>query len=157
MICFDTSILIWGVQGHARTGQEEMIDRTRRYIAFLREQNEQILVPTPALAEYLQGFDNEDRKAQLAILERSFVIPAFDMPAAYLAANLARKAAGIPRGEFPKQTVKTDLQIIAIAIHNRASKIITNERDHFVKLADGRIEISEVPNIHEQQPIRYDA
>jgi predicted nucleic acid-binding protein len=157
MICFDTSILIWGVQGAARSGQEEMIDRTRRFIAHLREQNEQIMIPTPALAEYLQGFENEDRKAQLAILERSFVIPAFDMPAAYLAAGLARRAAAIPRGEIPKQTVKTDLQIIATAIHNRASKIITNERDHFTALAGDRIEISEVPNIHEQQPIRYDA
>jgi predicted nucleic acid-binding protein len=156
MICFDTTILIWGVQGVARTGQEEMIDRTRRYILFLREQNEQIMVPTPALAEYFQGFDTEDRKNQLSILERSFIIPAFDLPAAYLAAGLARKAAGVPHGEIPKQTVKTDLQIIATAIHHGATKIITHERAHFEKLADGRIEVSEVPNIHHQEKLSYD-
>ena len=157
MICFDTTILIWGVQGQAKSGQEEMVGRTRRFIESLHEQNEQIMVPTPALAEYLQGVETDDRKKQLAILERSFITPAFDLPAAYLAAGLARKAAALPKGETPKQTVKTDLQIIATAIHHGATKIITNEKAHFEKLADGRIAISEVPNLHKQEKLSYDA
>jgi predicted nucleic acid-binding protein len=151
MICFDTMILVWGVQGAARSAQEEMIERTRRYLRSLQEGNTKIMVPTAALTEYLQGFELEDRKRQLQALERHFVIPAFDLPAAYLAAGLARKAGNV-KG-IPRQTVKTDIQIIATAIVNRAERIITDERAHFEQLADGKIEISEVPTIHEQSAL----
>jgi hypothetical protein len=80
MICFDAQVLIWGVQGQARESQQAMIERTRRYIESLRNGNERIMVPTPALAEYLQGFDNEERRRQLAVLEKHFFLPSFDVP-----------------------------------------------------------------------------
>jgi hypothetical protein len=113
------------------------------------------MIPTPALAEYLQGFDNEERKRQLQVLERHFFIPAFNLPAAYLAAGLAR-AADPSSAEIPRQSVKTDIQILATAIVNGAARIITADRQHFHQLAGGRIEVSEVPEIHEQ-PKLFDA
>lgn len=156
MICFDTMVLVWGVQGAATAGQEEMIDRTRRFIASLRAQNELIMIPTPALAEYLQGFDTEERKRQLQVLERHFFIPAFNLPAAFLAAGLARNVAG-EANPNPRQTVKTDIQIVATAIVSGASRLVTHEKPHFEKLAAGRLPIIEVPNVAEQKPIDYDA
>lgn len=87
MICFDTMVLIWGVQGWASPGQEELVGRTKRYVTSLARENERIMVPTPALTEYLQHFDDAERKRQL---------------------------------------------------------------QHFEKLAAGKIQISEVPDIHEQ-------
>lgn len=156
MICFDTMVLVWGVQGAATTGQEEMIARTRRYISSLRAQNDLIMIPTPALAEYLQGFDTDERKRQLQVLERHFFIPAFNLPAAYLAAGLARNAAH-DNDTIPRQTVKTDIQILATAIVSGATQLVTHEKAHFERLAAGRIEILEVPNVHEQEPLDYDA
>jgi len=70
MICFDTMVLIWGVQGVARPGQEEMIDRTRRYIKSLTREHRRVMIPTPALTEYLQHFDDAERRHQLELLER---------------------------------------------------------------------------------------
>lgn len=150
MICFDTMVLIWGVQGEARPSQQAMIDRTRRFIASLREGNEQIMVPTPALAEYLQGFDNEARKRQLTVLEQSFFIPAFDLPAAYLAAGLARESRGLEGKAVDRHAIRTDCHIIATAIVHGATRIITNDVDHFQKLARDKIPVSEVPDVHEQ-------
>jgi len=154
MICFDTMVLIWGVQGAARPGQEEMIDRTRRYIGNLAREHEQIMVPTPALTEYLQHFDDAERKRQLELLERHFLIAAYDLPAAYLAAGLARKAGGLKRqGDITRQAVKTDFQIIATAVVRGATRIVTDESQHFETLAAGRILVSGVPEVHEQQPL----
>lgn len=152
MICFDTMVLIWGVQGAARAGQEPMIERTRRYIHSLRKTNERVLVPTPALAEYLQNFDDRDRRRQLDLLAQHFFIASFNLPAAYLAAGLARKAAGVERSaEVSRQAQKTDVQIIATAVVHGASRIVTNDCQHFVRLAAGKIPVIEVPDIHEQQ------
>ena len=156
MICFDTMVLIWGVQGAARPGQEEMIDRTRRYIRSLAKENQQIMVATPALTEYLQHFDERERKRQLELLEKHFLIASFDLPSAYLAAGLARKAGGPSRqGSIPRQAVKTDYQIIATAIVHGAVSIITSasEREHFERLAAGKIRVLDVPDVHEQQPL----
>jgi len=158
MICFDTMVLIWGVQGKAAPGQEEMVARTKRYITSLNDENERIMIPTPALTEYLQGFDTAERKQQLKALEKNFFIPSFNLPAAYLAAGLARRAqeSGVKPKHASRQEVKTDVQIIATAIVNNASKIITNNTDDFQKLAelaDGRIQISDIPDVHEQQDL----
>ena len=53
MICFDTMVVIWGVQGTSKEGQSHMIARTQQYIKYLDKKNEKIIIPTPALTEYL--------------------------------------------------------------------------------------------------------
>lgn len=154
MICIDTMVLIWGIQGAATSGQEPRIDRTRRYIRSLVKTNERIMVPTPALAEYLQAFDDQDRQRQLEVLERGFFIASFNLPAAYLAAGLARKASGAERlADVSRQALKTDIQIIATAVVNGASHIVTDERRHFESLSAGKIQVIDVPDVHEQQPL----
>jgi predicted nucleic acid-binding protein len=147
MICFDTMVVIWGVQGKANPDQHVMIDRCRRFIDSLGKDT--VMIPAPAVAEYLQDFDNEARRHQLAMLERNFFIPSFDLKAAFLAAGLAREARGAP-GEGDRQAIKTDCQIIAIAIINHATQIITNDVDDFTRIARGKIQVSQVPEIHEQ-------
>ena len=156
MICFDTTVLIWGVQQKAVPGQEGRVERTKRYIDSLHESNEQIMVPTPVLAEYLQFFDTEERKRQLRTLEKYFFVPAFNLPAAYLAAGLAHKhqAQGGERSDgTSRQELKTDFQIIATAIVNGAALLVTDNLEDFTRLADlagGRIKVSDVPNVHKQ-------
>jgi predicted nucleic acid-binding protein len=156
MICFDTAVLIWGVQGLAGTARTEsdrdpMIDRTRRYVASLAGEGTRIMVPTPALAEYLRAFPSRDRRRQIELLDRHFFIAAFDLPSAYLAAGLARRVReeGAPEG-LTRQAIEADLQIIATAVVHGARAIVTDEVEHCERLAAGRIRISAVPEIHEQ-------
>ena len=154
MICLDNMVLISGVQGTASSCRGEMIGRARRYLKSLQESNEQIMVPTPALAEYLQDFEPEARKRQLEVFERHFLIPAFDLPAAYLAAGIARKAEK-PSG-VTRRAVKTDIQIIATAIVAGARLIVTDEAEHFERLASGRVQVSGVPLVHDQADLDFD-
>jgi predicted nucleic acid-binding protein len=81
MYCFDTNLLIWGVQGVSTPNRSGMIDRTRRFIASLPS-GDTIMIPSIVLAEYLQGFtDKARREQQLATLQRRFFIPPLIFPA----------------------------------------------------------------------------
>jgi hypothetical protein len=150
MICFDTQILIWGVQGWARPSQVEMIDRCKRYIAHLDACHEVVMVPTPALFEYLIHFgDGEERRAQRTAIERHFFVPGFDLPATILAADLHTAARGVwtcCREEgITRQEYRVDVMIAAIAISQGAAAIITTD-PHFRGLVGGRIPVMDVPD-----------
>ena len=88
MICFDTMTIIWGVQGAAKGSQIDMVKRTKRYIEYLADKNEKIMIPTPALTEYLIGFPPEEQKEQRQVIERNFIVPSFDIAAVGIAAEL---------------------------------------------------------------------
>ena len=153
MICFDTSIVIWGVQGTAGSAQGEMIRRTKRYIEHLAEKGEKVMIPAPALAEYLVHFDPADQRKQRQAVEKNFLVPAFDVHAAALAAELLGNTELlkeiIKTGDVDRIKVKTDAEIIATAIVNGAEKIISHDPD-FAKLAQGKIKVEEVPHIQAQ-------
>src|SRR5437868_6887482 len=78
MTCFDTTILIWGIQGAAKPEQRGMIARTRRFLERLQETGEQVIVPAPVLAEYLTWFEPAQQTPQRKVLETRFRIPAFE-------------------------------------------------------------------------------
>jgi predicted nucleic acid-binding protein len=152
MVCFDTAILIWGVQGVSRPNQVGMIERTRRYIEVLREEKTRIMVPSPAVGEYLLGFETEaERRRQAELFQQHFIVPGLDLQAAALAADLERDAAGDLRGvEVPeRQRLRVDAQILAIAIVNGATVVISHDA-HMSLLAGGRILVREVPNVGKQ-------
>lgn len=158
MICFDTGPLIWGIQGKAREGQEEMVERTQRYIKHLSEKKVEIVLPAPVVGEYLMGFDEADRKKQIQLINEVFRVPSFDMRAAVIAAELQsnlnvikeiRESTGVGRAQL-----QIDAQVVAIAIANQAEKIITND-NHFKNLAQGRIEVTEVPSVHTQMDLPF--
>jgi len=153
MICLDTPILIWGVRESATRGQEHMIDKASRYIAYLESQNERIMVPTPVIAEYLVGATVTQRRDRV-ILERGFYAPGFDLPSAELAAELLRDTDLIKRTRdetgVDRLLIKIDAQIIAIAITHHAKKIVTPNVRHFRVLARGKIDIEDLPDILEQ-------
>ena len=158
MICFDTSVLIWGVQGRARPGQADMVERTRKYIRHLSEKKQQIMVPSPVVQEYLRGFESPLLEEQARLIERSFFVPALDFRAAVLAAQLQprRDAAPSERAEaIDRQSVRVDAQVVAIAIANHAEKIISGD-PHLSKLAQGWIPVEDVPSIPEQMKLNYD-
>jgi len=149
-------VLIWGVQGNANPGQEHMVERTDRYLRSLKDANEILMVPTPVAMEYLRGFDNNEREAQLTILGRYYFLPSFDIASADLAAELSRrKEVSELHDDVGRHFVKTDVQIVATAIVHQADVIITNNVNEYRKIAGGRISISDIPNIIEQTALDY--
>ena len=159
MICFDTSPIIWGVQGEAKSTQSDMVIRTKRYIKHLAEKKERIMIPTPALTEYLLHFPPDEQQKQRQIIEGSFIVPAFDIRASVVAAELLGNTELFQRiidsGELDKIRVKTDAQIIAIGIVNEAEKIISHDLN-FRKLAQKRIPVEEVPIIQTQLKMEFE-
>lgn len=152
VVCFDTAPMIWGVREDADRGQEHMIEITKRYIRFLRSTGNAIMVPTPVIAEYLIGA-NDTQLRELEILKRGFQHPGLDIAAAVKAAELQR--GGTIRSlqdefQIDRDCLKTDAEIIAIAIMNKATKIITNNERHFKVLARGQIPVSPVPVLPKQ-------
>lgn len=156
-ICFDTAPLIWGVREDANRGDEHFIGRTQRYIKWLREQGAIIMVPAPVLAEYFVGASATELR-NMEVLRRGFLTPPLNTRAAILAAELQRGSriqTAIEMTGSGRQCLKTDALIIAIAICNDAEFIVTNNVSEFESLADGRIEIHEVPLIDEQLQFDY--
>jgi predicted nucleic acid-binding protein len=146
MICFDTMLLIWGVQGTATPNRIRMIDLTKRYIDSLSAE-ETIMVPAVAAAEYLAGFrDEAQRSMEWEAISRRFFIPAFDSSAVALAATLSQTSAAVALlAEGQRRCIRADIQIIATAITHGAERIVTANVSEFRKLAGDRIEVVDVP------------
>lgn len=156
MICFDTMVLIWGLQKKARPGQERMIELASRYIASL-DARETVMIPSVVLSEYLTGFHDETtRREQAAIIAKRFFVAAYDAPAAALAADLlVSPAAQTLKEEGDRRRLKADAQIIGTAIHHGAEKIVTGNLAEYKALAAGRIDVIDIPIILVQNPLDF--
>lgn len=154
MICLDTSILIWGVRGFASRTQEDEIVKAERYIKWLAIKNKQVIIPAIVLSEYLVGA-NATELHDRTIFEKGFQIAPFDVPAAMIAADLARDIDLIKTvakdHNIDRQCIKSDIMIAAIAIHRQAEKIVTSDKYFavFKKIVKDKITISKLPDIPE--------
>lgn len=160
MICFDTQVLIWGVQGYATPGQEQMIERIKRYIEHLERQHEAVAIPAPALFEYLLGFEPKDLPTQSQVVERGFMVLPLDIPSVHVAAELLGNTAAMQQLKVDyqgrRQKLRVDAMIVAIAIAHKADKIVSGDQTHFQRFAQGRIEVIEVievPDIPRQSDL----
>jgi len=125
-----------------------------------------LIVPTPALAEFLVGADSAGQ-AWLAMVEkkRAFQVAGFDRRSASECADLDKIAlAGKDKKQGSKaawQKVKVDRQILAIARVNRADLLITEDSD-LLKLASAckmpisKIEDLELPDSARQHNLELD-
>jgi len=111
-------------------------ERIRKLLEDLDTSKERIVVPTPALGEFLV-LANEDAPNYLAELTNqiSFLVKPFDLMAAVEVASMelqARKR-GSKRSPAPEdspwQKVKVDRQIVAIARIHGAHTIYSDDRD----------------------------
>jgi predicted nucleic acid-binding protein len=157
LICADNHLLIWGVRNVATTGQEVMIAKAVRYISFVDEQKDDILVPSVVLAEFLAGVPEERSAAVLAVMEKRFKIAPFDTPAAVIAARIWRKVKSenasllddLRQDGVSRIKIKADIQIIATAVARKADRIISHDAG-LQKLAEGWIEAVPIPDIPTQ-------
>ena len=152
MICLDTPVLIWGVRGFASRTQEHEIVKAERYIKWLTIKEKKVLLPSIVLSEYLVGA-NATELHNGTIFEKGFQIAPFDVPAAKIAADLSRDIDMImtiaKEHNVHRQCIKSDVMIAAIAIHRKAEKIITSDKDFqvFKKIVGDKIAISKIPEI----------
>lgn len=157
MVCLDTHVIIWGIKGEASQGQEAMVQRAKSYIRHQDEQGIDLMVPAPVVAEAMIRGDVDQLRAIRAIIERSFFIAAFDSPAAFLAAELERGHGAAKlreEGGVPRNHIRIDAQIAAIAIVQNAEAIVSHD-PHMRTVAQNRIPVIELPDISEQGNLQF--
>ena len=132
MVVLDSSILI-KLFGQRVTGLEKK--KLEYLVRTLEEARERIIIPTPALAEYLARAGEAAAGVLEQLRKRSvFYIAPFDQKAAVESALALNKdlTAGDKRGGSKAITwakVKFDRQIVAIALANGAAQIYSEDDD----------------------------
>lgn len=152
MICLDTNALIWGVQGLSSSDPPADAKRMAAYLRHLTKEGTRIMVPAPVAYEFLSGVERDEISANIEMLEKLFYLPAFDIPASAVAAQLngnSKLVKELAQGGVDKQRLRIDAQIVAIAIVQNADMIISDD-PHLKAMAQGRIRIEPVPDITEQ-------
>ena len=150
MIALDTSALIWAVQGED-AGDSAIAAARRDAIADMGS----IMIPAPALAEYLCGLLPEQRMVAVNDLQAFASVPPFDVRAAILAADMLQK----PRrgSKTTRREFKIDAMILAVAVARNATKLLHRDGD-FDKLAEGQpIQILDVDTIKVQPGLPFKA
>jgi predicted nucleic acid-binding protein len=154
LVSFDTSPIIWGLQKEGVTDEENiLVVRTKAYIRQLSAEDKKILIPAPALGEYLAGFPPDQIEAQQQAVMRSFRVGSYDAHAAAIAAKIManRKLMDAIRkeGAVDKQRLKIDTEIIAVSVTHGAERLISHDR-HLQQLAGDLLLVHEVPATAEQ-------
>ena len=148
------------------TGQQvtKVAERLELLVADLERTKTRVILPAPALSEFLVIAD-ESGPDYLAEIDKQsvFTVEPFDERAAVEAAASTRKA--IAQGDKRSgssgswQAVKADRQIVAIAKTRDVTKIYSNDRDLANIAADSNIEVIPVwqlPTPPEDQPKLFD-
>ena len=169
MFCLDVAPLIRGIQSARRNDrrcssdkrseeERKMVRRTQQFLQDLQESGKKVLVPAPVVLEYLAGVPQNRRKAHQELFNKLFLVPALDLAAASLAADLqnapAVQEAIRADDSLIDSRLSTDASIVAIALVNNATHIITSNVETLRLVAQGRIKVSDVPERSDQR--RFD-
>lgn len=159
-VCLDNHILIWGVRGVATLGQEQQVEQARQLFEDLDQSDAQVMIPSVVVAEFLAGVPKLQHGNLLDALNRRFQIPPFDTRTAALAAELWREAAernphlkDLVKESFPgteKAKIKADMMILATALARNADILYTHDGP-LAKVAEGRIEVRQLPPLRPKQ------
>lgn len=155
IVCVDSTILVWGVKRMASPGQQPMIQMGVRFIEWLENEGDRILIPTPVLTELLSHRVTEsERLSVMSILQsKNFLVKPFDVACALKCSELLQKTFTEPelvqytqQHQIPKQKIKFDAQIVATAIVNQCQCIYAQDGD-LSRYADGQITVMPMPII----------
>ena len=115
-----------------------------------------VMIPTPVLLELLyMNKDGSDRKKLLVMLQQAFQFADFSADAAAIGADLMRGNGTFNKliqenGQRLRDHLRTDTQIIAIALANHADAIYSEDK-HFQALSQGKIPIKGLPSTAQMQ------
>ena len=138
MIALDTSALIWAVQ----SVKGKQADRSRLE-AIEKMADGKIILPAPALAEYLQPVPESDRSEALRRFEKFATVVPFDYRAAMKCADLFK----IPRRGKNRQAFKVDAMILATAIAQGASHFLEVDDDFKLLAKNQQINLVSVASL----------
>ena len=140
MVVFDTSVMGIAFDEHPSVPLDPATKlpltharaRMDYLLKLLGESKQRVMLPTPAIAEYIvKGGPDKEKRVEAIVSSKAFVVAPFDLRAAIECALIedADTARGKPLAESQtKAKVKFDRQIIAIAIARGATTIYTGDR-----------------------------
>lgn len=158
-VCVDTHILIWAIKEQASPGQEDLVPKAKRFLRYLESEKLIVLIPSIVVAELLMRVPPDLHPMVTNLLDKSFVIPSFDLQASTHFARIwqDRQNEGVIEElqlnyQAKREELKADCMIVAIAIANGAECIYSH--DNKLKIfAEAHIQVIEIPNIPEQQTL----
>lgn len=144
VVCIDTHILIWGVQGVSRQGQEQMISRSQALLTQLERERTKVVVPSIVIGEFLLKLPVDEHPRYQDLISRRFMVVPYDLRAALLFSRIwhqkkdanviqEMKDVGVTRTEL-----RADTMIVATAVASGATHIYSHD-NHIRRLADGFI------------------
>ena len=118
IVGIDSMILIYAevVPSNPATRGADFADlRDRAKLLLHMRKDDTIILPTVVLSELLVPVPKTDRGTLIAILQKMFVCPPFDVPAASIAADLWSQHRNLPQDQRydKRQVVRPDCMIIA--------------------------------------------
>jgi predicted nucleic acid-binding protein len=152
MIAIDTCVVLWGVRGVPDTQGRPMGDRCALLLDHCDQSQTPVLIPLPVLIESMVTLDDAKHADFVLLLKEDFEVRDLDEKAAMIAVRMERRrrATGIQSTGYtePKQAIKVDVLIAAIAIANGATHLYTNNVSDFQKIATGEaIQVCELPEL----------
>lgn len=143
------------------------LERVVHLIGVIEKAKAKILIPMPAVAEFLVGADTAGIQTLNSLDRKSFIqVASFDRPAAFECANIDRAALGAgdkrDGSVEPWQKIKVDRQIVGIAKANGATLLVSS--DSGLRATALRVGIQamdfgdlELPESSKQVPMNFDA
>lgn len=127
MVAIDTNTLVWGIR---RKGPDEKVKRARWLFHYLEEEENQVIVPSVVVSEYLTYSDAETHVDIINELNESFIIAPFDVRCASLAATLFREGLDERPRKQPggRSILRADAMIIATAKIHGAIVLYTDDK-----------------------------
>lgn len=151
LVLIDSQIFIWGIKGYASEGQEANVENAKMFITWLSENDYNLLLPVPQMAELLSYAPPEQQGTIRALFDKRFMIVPFDEMAAvkcgeliYLSLNDEDLIKYRLEQRVYKNKIKFDCMLVAIAITRGVSKIYSHDPD-MTKFANGQIEVVKMP------------
>jgi predicted nucleic acid-binding protein len=130
-VALDTMTLIWGLQRGGNPSQSdlhEMQFRATVLIEALQQAKDKIIIPCVAVAELLVGVDPADHANFIAVIQKNFFCPPFDIRASELAAKLHLEHKKLPvEDRQSRKTLKSDAMIVATAKAAGASAFYSHD------------------------------
>lgn len=132
MIVLDTNALVFLYRPNH--DQEQLHDRMAHLFDTAKNSSQVLGIPAPVLAEFLIGEPTaEGRQNFLNLFNRKnrvFKLLPFDLKSATVCAVVSGHLSSNPNelGKTERQKIKIDRQILAIALSNQASQIISHDK-----------------------------
>jgi predicted nucleic acid-binding protein len=135
MFAIDSQVLIWAVKQSATANRLHMIVRASSFFEAAQKRGQPIMIPSLVASEFLVRYDDPQRQAALAELDRRFFVAPFDARAAWLAAKLFADKSSWEKSRkddgYSRQWIKTDIAILATAIAHGATEIYIEDEPLF--------------------------